>query len=505
MLRKTRIRLTAILSIITGAILTSFFAFSVDSTVNAKIQSLQDTMLRNLELCKSKMYTSNGSTDWIEDFEKMSKYKVFVEKKSTILSERSNSEDDNDFLKSSSMDEIKAIVERYDLPLSSTENDGEAVFFNISYIFRELFISVATTSYNDGEIDFNDDQIITGEMIAFPHFEASHDTNITNNPTLSSSVVEYYLTEDAVITDTKSNKYALNSASISIDDTDDQNIVIMLAPLSEKENSIRQIYLQYITIGVFGVILICVANWFLSKFILYPAEQSMKEQKEFIAAAHHELRSPLAVVSASLDVMEDTSDEEMLKKYRNNAKNEVTRMGRLVNDLLILSGSSFNKWRVKKTESDIDTLLIDVAEQYAPIAEIKQIQLSLDLPDDVIGTAYIDNDRIKQILHVLLDNAFSYCPKGSNIKLSCKKHKNKINFVVADSGNGIADEEKEKIFRKFYRTDKSRTEKSHFGLGLPVALELTQMHSGTLSITDTLGGGATFTLSIPVGRKNFKK
>lgn len=515
MLKKTRLRLTAILSIITGAILTGFIIISVDVSVDSKIQSIQDSVLRDLELCKSKMYASNGNTDWIQDFEEKSGYKIFIEDKNTVMDESDNltNKYSEDSLRVNAIKSVRDIVIDSDFKFGDDEQN-ELVFFNIFYNFQNNWhLSTAAAQTIEGETTDGEHGISITYPTIMESFVINDRTSTGEENILSAEMItnlipiaamEYYLNENKVITDEKGKEYALNSASI-INDINAHTILILLAPLSIKEAIVNQIYLQYISLAVVGIILLCLVSWFLAKFILYPAELSMKEQKEFIAAAHHELRSPLAVVSASLDVMDSTDDEAMRQKYRNNAKNEITRMGRLVNDLLILSGSSFNKWKIKKSNADIDTLLIEISEQYAPIAEVKQIQLSLDLPDEIIGTAYIDNDRIKQIIHVLLDNAFSYCPKGSGVVLSCKKQKSKINFIVADSGNGISDEEKEKIFRKFYRTDKSRTEKSHFGLGLPVALELAQMHNGTLNITDTLGGGATFTLSIPISKKDSKK
>lgn len=103
---------------------------------------------------------------------------------------------------------------------------------------------------------------------------------------------------------------------------------------------------------------------------------------------------------------------------------------------------------------------------------------------------------MEQVLSILLDNAVSYTPPGGAISLSLKLEPDKVLLGVSDNGDGISDEEKEAVFDRFYRCDKSHKDKSHFGLGLCIAHEIVRMHKGKLWIEDTPGGGATFIVSI---------
>ena len=103
-----------------------------------------------------------------------------------------------------------------------------------------------------------------------------------------------------------------------------------------------------------------------------------------------------------------------------------------------------------------------------------------------------DKERIEQVFAILLDNAVSYTQEGGSIRLSLKASQDRLTFRIADNGVGIPDAEKEAVFDRFYRCDKSHKDKSHFGLGLCIAREIILMHKGKLWIEDTPGGGAAF-------------
>ena len=108
-----------------------------------------------------------------------------------------------------------------------------------------------------------------------------------------------------------------------------------------------------------------------------------------------------------------------------------------------------------------------------------------------------DSQRIEQTVIILLDNALSYTPSGQSITLNLYYSHKKYYLQVIDSGKGIPDSEKDKIFDRFYQVNSSHSHKEHFGLGLSIAREICRKHGGKISVSDTLGGGSTFTLSLP--------
>ena len=178
-------------------------------------------------------------------------------------------------------------------------------------------------------------------------------------------------------------------------------------------------------------------------------------------------------------------------------------MGNLIKDLLVLAASDSKKWQLTIGNHDSDTLLLDVYETFEPVCRSKGMALHLTLPDIELPRIHCDKNRVIQILTILLDNAVTYTPSGGTIDLKVFIKKRKICYLVADHGKGIPDEEKERIFDRFYQSDRARKEKEHFGLGLSIARELAELQKGKLTVTDTEGGGCTFLLLIPATEESY--
>jgi signal transduction histidine kinase len=119
----------------------------------------------------------------------------------------------------------------------------------------------------------------------------------------------------------------------------------------------------------------------------------------------------------------------------------------------------------------MDTFLIETYDLFCPLATVNGQTLSLDLPDDPLYNVQADKERLRQLLTTLIDNAIEYTPKEKNITIHACNLKKSILIEVIDHGAGISDEQKKLIFNRFYRGDKSRTSKKHFGLGLNIAKE----------------------------------
>lgn len=258
--------------------------------------------------------------------------------------------------------------------------------------------------------------------------------------------------------------------------------------------------LFFLLTGFTGIILLYIASWHTVGKTLLPLKENQQKQAEFIAAASHELRSPLAVIQTSASAVRTSPEnaDQMLFTI----EKECTRMGNLIKDLLVLAASDSRKWQLTLGTYDSDTLLLDLYETFEPICLHQKITLHLTLPDIDLPRVCCDKNRVVQILTILLDNALTYTSPGGNIDLKISTKKKKICYVVADHGKGIPDEEKERIFERFYQSDKSRKEKEHFGLGLSIARELTELQKGKLTLTDTQGGGCTFTLTLPAVEEN---
>jgi signal transduction histidine kinase len=252
----------------------------------------------------------------------------------------------------------------------------------------------------------------------------------------------------------------------------------------------------YSLLGLAGITaLFLVSLCFVSK-MLKPIEESNRRQTTFIAAASHELRSPLSVIMANNAAISTIASDDQI--FHKGIDTECKRMARLIDDMLQLTCMDAKTWQINKEPIEIDTLLIETYEAFLPLFRQNDLNLVLNLQEDELPIIYGDKDRLKQILAILLDNALSYTPPGKKVTLHGFVLGSYLNIEVEDQGIGITDTDKKLIFDRFYRADKSRNDKKHFGLGLCIANEIIQRHGGKISIRDTEGGGATFVIRIRV-------
>ena len=236
--------------------------------------------------------------------------------------------------------------------------------------------------------------------------------------------------------------------------------------------------------------------WLFTKRLLLPIKVSQQRQTEFIAAASHEIRNPVNNIMTAVSSIEG-ADEAHKEELISIAVKESKRLARLTGDLLTLARSDSKSFKASFGKAELDTIVLECFEAAMPKAAEKGIRTDIVLPDDTVSAENIDGDRIKQVVSILLDNAVSYTPAGGKIVLSLEDSQKHYIIKVADSGCGIPDEMKEKVFERFYRADDSRTEKEHFGLGLCIAKELTELHGGSISASDNEGGGTVFTVRLP--------
>lgn len=277
--------------------------------------------------------------------------------------------------------------------------------------------------------------------------------------------------------------------------------LLLLAGIAPREELIRQSFPLFIVISLLGLFMILVVSWFFTGWSLKPAREGAKKQADFIAAASHELRSPLAVIRSCISAFPSEADATLLS----NIDKECERMARLVSDMLLLATSDAKNWTLHKKEMEVDTLLIKTYESFLPLCREKGLKLKLRLPEKPLPVISADRQRLEQVLAILMDNAISYTPEGGDIVIEgyekpgnrkTAAHPPNVIIEVTDSGPGIPDDMKDRIFDRFYRGDSARSDKKHFGLGLCIANELTELHGGGIAIRDREGGGSRFVVRL---------
>lgn len=248
--------------------------------------------------------------------------------------------------------------------------------------------------------------------------------------------------------------------------------------------------------------------------MLASLEEAYQRQQRFIADASHELRAPITSIRCNLDLLSKAPDlpESEVQAALDDARAETARMGRLVNDLLLLAhaDASTNSNNTRPTIEkhtqiiDLDSLLLEIYRQYAPIAPDNDVhsshtrpllQLQTITPTQVCG----DADQLKQVFVALLDNAFKYTPYEGSITLSLTQEHDNALVTVQDTGIGISPEDMPYIFERFYRADRARTRnRGGSGLGLAIVQAIVQEHRGSVQVESVPGKGSIFTVRIPL-------
>lgn len=265
--------------------------------------------------------------------------------------------------------------------------------------------------------------------------------------------------------------------------------------------SLRSI-IPYFLLELLGLLLLLITGKLLIDKIFKPVGQNIQNQKEFISYASHELKAPLAIIQAS-----NSSSERASADAQAAISNACSRMSRLISDMLLLATTENADMPLNLTSVDVSAMLIGLYETHLTLCRETHHILQLDLPDDLLPEITIDESRIVQVLSILISNAISYSPAGSEITLHVDMEnadifaKKSLCIKVIDHGIGISDIEKKRIFDRFYRVDKSHKDKHHYGLGLSIAQNIILLHKGTLEVKDTEEGGSTFCITLPINQK----
>lgn len=274
----------------------------------------------------------------------------------------------------------------------------------------------------------------------------------------------------------------------------------LLYPLAEMEQGIHR---QRLVVGLGLLVamgLLGVFSWCFTGKMLRPIQENQQRQAQFTAAASHELRTPLAAILSATSAWERAECMEPAQQalFSDIIRREGHRMTRLIGDLLTLASADTQSWEIKPEAVEPDMLLLGVYEAYLPLAKEKGLALSLALPEADVPVLSLDKDRITQVLSILLDNALAYTPSPGCVRLGLDLGRDSARIAVSDTGPGVPDGEKQRIFERFYRGEKSRSGRTHFGLGLSIAAEIAKLHKGKLWVEDAEGGGAAFILELPI-------
>lgn len=220
-------------------------------------------------------------------------------------------------------------------------------------------------------------------------------------------------------------------------------------------------------------------------------------QQGFIHDVSHELRTPLTGAMGNLELMRryGTDQESLDAMYE-----DMSRMSRLVNDLIVLARADYGGVTVKPELYDIDTLVMKAVQAMKPAAEAKHIRLTIEHLEPL--RIFADPQHVKQLLIHLIDNAIKFTPNEGKVSLAIQRVDQMARIEVTDSGIGIGQDHLPRIFERFYQVDTSRAQDgtAGFGLGLSLARWIAEAHGGSIEVRSQVGVGTTFSVHLPLAR-----
>jgi signal transduction histidine kinase len=224
-----------------------------------------------------------------------------------------------------------------------------------------------------------------------------------------------------------------------------------------------------------------------------------KEQQQFIADVSHELRTPLTVLRGSLEVvLEEDRPSEEYRETIGNALLEIRHLSRLAQNLLFLTRGQSGRITLSFANVDLVKFVSDITRDLTPAAADHETTLEVFVPPEPIR-AFIDADRMQQVLHNLLENAIRYTKAGGSIRVRLTDAPGEARLEVSDNGIGIADRDVPLIFERFFRGDHARRAyPGGSGLGLSIARWIVEAHKGRIEVASRVGEGTTFTVKLPL-------
>lgn len=224
-------------------------------------------------------------------------------------------------------------------------------------------------------------------------------------------------------------------------------------------------------------------------------ERAYRAEQRFVGDASHELRAPLTAIQANLDLMErrpDMPSEERATAIA-EASREAHRLAELVADLLVLARADAGG-RIRRERVELDRVLLETLSSARHLARGQRLDVSELVPSTVEG----DEDRLKQLVLILLDNALKYTPAEGSVTVALAREGDLAILTVADTGVGIPADDIPRVFERFYRADPARArDPGGTGLGLSIAQWIVQQHHGEIAVVSEPGRGTTARVRLP--------
>lgn len=271
----------------------------------------------------------------------------------------------------------------------------------------------------------------------------------------------------------KTGKYRYQIRSLP---GENETVIVFLDTSEEMMSYIRVLFLSG-GMGIFCWFLMLFIIIFLSKKAIRPIAESIEKQKQFVTNAGHEIKTPLAIILANTEAMELYNGEN---KWSKNIREQTVRLNGLMKNLLLLAKMDEGSAEIVKTEISLSELLMENAQIYAEPLKLRNITLQTEIHPDIVIQG--NRDQFLQLISILFDNALKYTNTNGMVYVRLEKNEKHIRLCIKNSCEKLPDTPPEKLFDRFYRDDKARTQKNGgYGIGLSVARSIAEASKGSIT------------------------
>ena len=322
------------------------------------------------------------------------------------------------------------------------------------------------------------------------------ESNLTGKESKFTMDDEFYNSalQEALSTHKDTGRFTLDGSKwiFNIQHTNEGSMLVFL-DITAQQRILTNLIYTFSVVGSVMLIILYFASRFFANRSITPVKEAFEKQKQFIADASHELKTPLTIINTNADVLLSNSEDTIhnQSKWLHYIKSEAERMTSLTNDLLYLTEMDDSRSTMVYSKFNLSEAVENIILTMEAVIFEKHVALEYDIEPDL--TVQGNSEQIKQVIMILLDNAVKYTnPKGT-VTLSLKKQHNDVVLSVTNTGDGIAPEHLTRIFDRFYRTDASRARKQGgYGLGLAIAKSIIEQHKGKIYAKSTVGESTTF-------------
>lgn len=270
------------------------------------------------------------------------------------------------------------------------------------------------------------------------------------------------------------------------------NTVYIFVNNKEALQNSKQFFIVSIFIFLLSVIVFTIISYYLSRWMIKPSEKAIKNQKIFVANISHDLKTPITIIRANADLIENEVKNKKSIKY---IQQETEKLNHLVNEMLTLTRIDNTISKENFKSFNFGDSLFDVVLPFESIAYEKGIRFNININE--VTDYFGDESNIQKLAEILIDNAMSYTAKGGIVDVDAYENSKAVTLSVTNTGEPISDEKKVEIFDRFYRESKSRERTgNHYGLGLSIANTIVKKHNGKITV-ESKNGKNTFTVILP--------